>query len=163
MAIVHVRIDERLIHGQVAMVWTNTVGASRIIVINDAAVKDEMTIAALKISKPAGVKLSILSRDKAVKKISQGDYEEDRCFLIFKNVEDAAYCVEKGLALTHINVGNISQKSGGIPIKKSVALTAEDMELIVSMLEKGIRITAQMLPNESPQSILEYMKGAKKQ
>ena len=61
MAIVHVRIDERLIHGQVAMVWTNTVGASRIIVANDEAVKDDMIIAALKISKPAGVKLSILS------------------------------------------------------------------------------------------------------
>ena len=59
MAIVHVRIDERLIHGQVAMVWTNTVGASRIIVANDEAVKDDMIIAALKISKPAGVKLTI--------------------------------------------------------------------------------------------------------
>ena len=47
MAIVHARVDERLIHGQVAMVWTNTVGATRIIVVNDEAVKDEMIIAGL--------------------------------------------------------------------------------------------------------------------
>ena len=99
MAIVHVRIDERLIHGQVAMVWTNTVGASRIIVANDEAVRDDMIIAALKISKPAGVKLSILSRNKAVEKIGNGAYDDDRVFLIFQNVKDAAYCVEKGLEL----------------------------------------------------------------
>ena len=91
MAIVHVRIDERLIHGQVAMVWTNTVGASRIIVANDEAVKDDMIIAALKISKPAGVKLSILSRNKAVEKIGNGAYDDDRVFLSFQNIKDAAY------------------------------------------------------------------------
>ena len=163
MAIVHVRIDERLIHGQVAMVWTNTVGASRIIVANDEAVKDDMIIAALKISKPAGVKLSILSRNKAGEKIGNGAYDDDRVFLIFQNIKDAAYCVEKGLKLSHINVGNVSQKHGGVPIKKSVALTQEDIELINGMLQKGIRITAQMLPTESDQSIAEYIKAAAKE
>lgn len=43
MTIVHARVDERLIHGQVATVWTNTVGAQRIMVVNDAAVKDPIT------------------------------------------------------------------------------------------------------------------------
>ena len=48
MAIVHARVDERLIHGQVATVWTNTVGAQRIMVVNDSAVKDQLQIGALK-------------------------------------------------------------------------------------------------------------------
>ena len=69
MAIVHARVDERLIHGQVAMVWTNTVGASRIVVVNDEAVKSEMIIAGLKMAKPTGVKLSILSVKRAGEKI----------------------------------------------------------------------------------------------
>ena len=47
MTIVHARVDERLIHGQVATVWTNTV-AQRIMVVNDAAVKDQLQIGALK-------------------------------------------------------------------------------------------------------------------
>ena len=42
------KVDERLIHGQVATVWTNTVGAQRIMVVNDAAVKDQLQIGALK-------------------------------------------------------------------------------------------------------------------
>lgn len=57
--IVHARVDERLIHGQVAMVWTNTVGAPRILVANDEALKDEMVLSGLKMAKPAGVNLSI--------------------------------------------------------------------------------------------------------
>ena len=78
MAIVHARVDERLIHGQVAMVWTNTVGATRIIVVNDEAVKDEMIIAGLKMAKPAGVKLSILSKKRAVEKFAEKTYEDDK-------------------------------------------------------------------------------------
>ena len=75
MAIIHARVDERLIHGQVAMVWTNTVGATRIVVVNDAAVKDEMIIAALKMAKPAGVKLSILSKNRAIEKFAEKTYD----------------------------------------------------------------------------------------
>ncbi len=82
MAIIHARVDERLIHGQVAMVWTNTVGATRIVVVNDAAVKDEMMIAALKMAKPAGVKLSILSRSRAIEKFAEKAYEGEKVFLI---------------------------------------------------------------------------------
>ena len=88
MSIVHARIDERLIHGQVAMVWTNTVGANRIMVVNDKAVKDEMMISALKIAKPAGVKLSILSKAKACEKIKNGVYDHDKVFLITTNIQD---------------------------------------------------------------------------
>lgn len=50
MEIVNVRIDERLIHGQVAAVWTNTLNATRIMVIDDMAAKDEIQKIALKMA-----------------------------------------------------------------------------------------------------------------
>lgn len=58
MEIVNVRIDERLIHGQVAAVWTNTLNATRIMVIDDMAAKDEIQKIALKMACPSTVKLS---------------------------------------------------------------------------------------------------------
>lgn len=57
----HVRVDERLIHGQVATMWTNTIKATRIMIVDDAVVKNEMEKVALKTAVPAGVKLSILT------------------------------------------------------------------------------------------------------
>lgn len=157
MAIVHARVDERLIHGQVAMVWTNTVGATRIVVVNDKAVKDELIIAGLKMAKPAGVKLSILSVKRAVEKIKEGAYNEDNVFLITKTVPDMAELVKNGVAIPLVNVGNVAKREGSRPIKKSVNLTEEDEKCIRDILDKGIPVTAQMIPNESDQSITNYL------
>lgn len=157
MAIVHARVDERLIHGQVAMVWTNTVGATRIVVVNDAAVKDDLIIAGLKMAKPAGVKLSILSLKRAAEKFKEGAYEEERVFLITKSVPDMTWLIENGVAIDHVNVGNVAKREGSRPIKKSVNLTGQDEECIRRLLDRGVSVTAQMIPNESDQSIVNYL------
>jgi len=158
MGIIHARVDERLIHGQVATVWTNLVGAKRIMVVNDSAVKDEIQIGALKMAKPVGVKLSILSKKKAVEKILAGTYEDDRVFLITKDIADMAYLISEGVSLSTFNVGNISaQSSESKAIKKSVALTPDDITMIKELLDKGIKITAQMVPTESGDSIAKLL------
>lgn len=158
MAIVHARVDERLIHGQVATVWTNTVGAQRIMVVNDSAVKDQLQIGALKMAKPAGVKLSILSKRKAIEKILAGKYDEEKVFLITKNIADMAALIDAGVFLRTFNVGNISQREGSKAIKKSVALTEDDIRIIKRLTDEGITITAQMIPSESNESILTFIK-----
>jgi len=158
MGVIHARVDERLIHGQVATVWTNSLGAGRIMVVNDLAVKDQIQIGALKMAKPVGVKLSILSTRKAVEKILEGKYDEEKVFLITKNIEDMAYLIDNGVPLTHFNVGNISAKPGSKAIKKSVALTGEDIEVINKLTDKGVNITAQMVPTESNESIKNFIK-----
>ncbi|MFD2306680.1 PTS system mannose/fructose/N-acetylgalactosamine-transporter subunit IIB [Enterococcus termitis] len=158
MAIEHARVDERLIHGQVATVWTNTLGAQRIMVVNDLAVKDQLQIGALKMAKPPGVKLSILSKRKAIEKILAGNYKEENVFLITKDIQDMADLIDGGVPLNTINVGNISQKEGSRPIKKSVALTQTDIQTIKRLDEQGIIITAQMIPSESDETILNFIK-----
>ncbi|MFV0479150.1 MAG: PTS system mannose/fructose/N-acetylgalactosamine-transporter subunit IIB [Anaerorhabdus sp.] len=158
MTIVHTRVDERLIHGQVAMVWTNTVGATRIAVVNDEAVKDEMIIAALKIAKPAGVKLSILSKERAIAKFNAGEFNDDKVFLITKNIADALYLVKNGLSeLKEVNVGNVAKREGAVSIKQSVHVTDQDIKDLHEMIENGVKVTAQMVPNESDQSIVTYL------
>ena len=144
----HMRIDERLIHGQVASVWTNFLGCSRIIVANDEAPKSEMQIAALKLACPTGVKLSILSVDKAAANILSGKYDEDKVFLITRNVPDAKRLVDPG-----VNVGNLAHHDGYKKIKKSVSLSDADISLIREILAKGVNVTAQMIPDESDASI----------
>lgn len=153
MAIVHARVDERLIHGQVAMVWTNTVGADRILVANDKAVKDEIQIGALKMAKPTVVKLSILSVNKAIENIKAGKYDGDKVFVITRDIPDMARLVRGSTGIARFNVGNLSKKEGSVPIKKSVSLTPDDVALLRELLGEGVEITAQMLPSESAESI----------
>lgn len=157
MAIVHARVDERLIHGQVAMVWTNTVGASRIVVVNDEAVKDEMIIAGLKMAKPAGVKLSILSVKRAGEKFAEDAYKDDKVFLITKTIQDMAALIKAGVPVASVNVGNVAKRDGARQIKKSVNLTEADIQDIKAIIDSSVPVTAQMLPNESDQSILSFL------
>ena len=158
MTIVHARVDERLIHGLFATVWTNTVGAQRIMVLNDRCVNDQLQIGALKMAKPAGVKLSILSKRKAIEKILAGNYDEEKVFLITKDIADMAALIDGGVPLQSFNVGNISQKEGSRAIKKSVALTDEDNQTVRRLTDNGVTITAQMIPSEPNEAILTFIK-----
>ena len=155
--IVHARVDERLIHGQVAMVWTNTVGASRIVVVNDDVLKDDMALAGLKMAKPAGVKLSIMTVNRAVERLRENAYSGDRIFVITKNIGDMAELIRRGVEIARVNVGNVAKREGSRNIKKSVNLTEQDIEDIHEMIRAGHSVTAQMIPNESDQSILNYL------
>ena len=161
MPIVHARVDERLIHGQVAMVWCRVTGAERIVVVNKQAVADTMIQAALKMSKPAGMKLSILSPEKAVINFQDNKYGDEKIFLITKNIVDMKYLIENVVSLKKFNVGNIAARDASIPIKKSVSLTKTDIENINVLIGEGIEITAQMLPDEPDVTIIDYIKEAK--
>lgn len=114
--------DSVLIHGQVAMVWTNTVGATRILVANDEALKDEMTLSGLKMAKPAGVNLSIATVARAAKRLKENAYPGERVFVITKNIADMAKLIREGVEIGGVNVGNVAKREGSRNIKKSVYL-----------------------------------------
>ena len=151
------RVDERLIHGQVATVWVNSLGCNRIIVANNEAVKSEMQISALKIACPTGVKLSILSLAKAALNIKSGKYDNEKVFLICKTIADCKFLIDEGVEIKEFNVGNLSHKEGQTKIKKSVSLSDQDITDIKELLDRGITITAQMIPNESSASISTFL------
>lgn len=158
MGTLNARVDERLIHGQVATIWTHLLDATRIIVVNDDAVHDKMQIGALKLARPTGVKLSILSVKKGILNINNGKYDEDNNFLITRNIQDMRALIDGGIPLKAFNVGNVAPREGSHAIKKSVALTATDIENVQALLDEGIKITAQMVPTESDASIETYLK-----
>ena len=68
-----------------------------------------------------------------------------------------ARLVADGVPVTQVNVGNVAKREGSRPIKKSVNLTGQDEVCIREILAKGIPVTAQMIPNESSQSIETYL------
>ncbi|MCI8376446.1 MAG: PTS sugar transporter subunit IIB [Lachnospiraceae bacterium] len=157
MAKMHARVDERLIHGQVAAMWTGLLGITRIVVVNDEAVRDEMLIAALKIARPAGIKLSILSRNKAVEKLKGDAYPGETLFVITKNIADMKHLIDQGVEIRKVNLGNLAKREGTTELKRSVYVTEQDVVDIKALLDQGIAMTAQMVPTDSDRSVAEYL------
>ncbi len=68
-----------------------------------------------------------------------------------------AVLIRSQVPIKAFNVGNVAKREGSRPIKKSVNLTENDEKDIREMVQLGVSVTAQMLPNESDQSILNML------
>ncbi|WP_099224821.1 PTS system mannose/fructose/N-acetylgalactosamine-transporter subunit IIB [Listeria costaricensis] len=154
----HVRIDERLIHGQVATMWLNTLQATRVMIVDNSVVKNELEKTALKTAVPSGIKLSILTTQGAARNILAGKYDGQRVMLITKSPRALCELVDAGVELPVINVGNMSTKKDSRSIKKSVSVTDKDLEDFDYLQQKGLKITAQMVPSEDPVSFSSLLK-----
>lgn len=144
--ITHIRIDDRLIHGQVATMWTNELGATRIMVINDEVANNDMQKSLLRMAAPPNVSTSIITRETAVKNISSGKYKGQKVFIVVKSPLDILYLLNNGLDIKEINVGNMSAKSNTEVIKTTISVTKEEKEAFKELIERGVEVTVIMTP-----------------
>lgn len=147
--IIHIRIDDRLIHGQVAMFWTNELHATRIMVINDEVANNNMQKSLLRMAAPANVATSIITREKAVENIAADKYDGQRVLIVVKSPVDILYLVEHGLPIRSLNVGNISGRDHTTRIRQNINVTDEELSAFKQLLDKGIEITTIMTPNDA--------------
>mgnify|MGYP003303826172 CR=1 FL=1 len=158
MSITAVRIDGRLIHGQVANLWTTKLGISRIMVVDDSVTTNAIEKSGLKLATPAGVKLSILSIEKAAANILAGKYESQRVLIIAKKPDRLLKLVELGVPIKKINVGNMSQSDESKSITRSINVLEEDIENFKQLNEKGVELVSQMVPSDREENFMGLLK-----
>ena len=154
----NVRIDERLIHGQVATMWTNALRLTRIMVVGDDIVKNDIQKTALKTACPHGVHLSILTAKGAARRINEGKYRGQTVLVLVKNPGVLRQMIDNGVNLPEINVGNMSTKADSRQVAKSVAVTAEDVDNFNYLNEHGCHLYHQMVPAEDKEEFMELLK-----
>jgi PTS system mannose-specific IIB component len=158
--IVHVRIDDRLIHGQVAANWSNALRIDRIMVANDEVAANDMQKAVLRMAAPAGVHTSLITKEKAAANINAGRYNTERVLLILKTPKDALDLIKLGVDIKHINVGNMAYKEGKISVKHSVNVTPEDIENFRELDSMGVELTSMMVPDERSNNLMPHIEKA---
>lgn len=156
--IVHIRVDDRLIHGQVATRWVSHFNANRIMVIDDAVAANEVEKMLLRSAAPEGCNTSILTVEKASANIIAGNYAGQRVLILLKTPEIALQMVNSGIGLTQLNIGNMSNKEGRSQIKRSVSVSDAEIQAINALLAKGVSVTAQMTPEEPDVAITTFLK-----
>lgn len=157
--IVNVRIDERLIHGQVAGIWSTSLNTQRIIVINDEAAQDPLQKSSLRMAAPSSMRLSVLTVAEAAKNVQAGKYGAQRIFLLFKNPTDVLRYLEAGGELTTVNVGNMSYKEGTREVTKSIQVTKAEETVFEDIAKRQIKITAQRVPNDPVVDFMEKLRS----
>lgn len=158
MTILAVRIDGRLIHGQVANLWTTKLGVTRIMVIDDKVAASDIEKSGLKLARPAGIDLSVLSEKVAADHIKRGGYDSQKVFIVVKRPQVLLDLVNDGVKLETINVGNMSQTDETTQITNSINVVQDDVDAFKALHEKGIKITQQMVPGDQANDFMAILK-----
>lgn len=151
------RVDERLLHGQVAVTWVSQVAPTSILIANDEIMDNEIAKMAIKMVKPNGINLAIRSIDGAVELLKDKRTEKLQIFVIVKTVQDALRLVSRVEGISHINIGGIRKKEGSRLIGAAVYVNDDDIETIRQLTKKVGSVEFQMVPADRPKAAESLM------
>jgi PTS system mannose-specific IIB component len=162
MPIKHLRIDNRLVHGQVTVAWVGYVGVDHIVVANDEVANDELQRLLLP-QAARGVRTSVVSVADAITHCLSPDAAGENIMILAKWCADALELVEGGVRPEVINVGNQAPKPGAkfTMVTRSISVTPEDAVAYRKMAEIVGGLTSQMMPKDKPVDFLKLMEKKK--
>ncbi|WP_086348106.1 mannose/fructose/sorbose PTS transporter subunit IIB [Candidatus Enterococcus clewellii] len=143
------RIDDRLIHGQVATVWAKEAGAERIIVVSKEVNEDTIRKTLVKQAAPPGIKVNIVDVEKAVKVYNNPKYATDTVFYLFTNPTEVLEMVQAGVPLQSINIGGMQFKTGKVQITKAISVNDQDIRAFKQLKEQGVELDCRVVATDS--------------
>ncbi|POU02518.1 PTS mannose/fructose/sorbose transporter subunit IIB [Escherichia sp. ESNIH1] len=152
-----VRVDHRLLHGQVAFSWTQYVGADCILIANDSVPNDELRKTTIKLAKPPSVKLVIKNIADSIEAIKSGVTDKYTLFIVVESVEDAWRLAQEIPEIKSINLGGIKAKEGSRNISKAVNLLPDEITRLNELVGQGVEIEIRQVPNDRKQLITECL------
>ena len=144
------RVDHRLLHGQVAFSWTGYLGANCILIANDEAVVDDLKKTTLRLAKPTGCKLVIKSIEDSIKAINAGKTDKYNLFIVVDKVADAYRLAKAVDRIDTVNIGGLkaTEKTHPHPANNNINFTDEDEQQLTELKNMGKSIELRMVPND---------------
>lgn len=147
------RIDNRLVHGQVGISWVSNVSANLIVVIDDDAAKDTLQQSLMSMTaQSSGVGIRFFSVAQAIETIPKAGANQ-KLFLVCRTPGPARRLIEGGIPISVINVGNMHFSEGKKQLSSKVFVDAQELEDLKFLKGRGIDITIQDLPSDSKKAI----------
>lgn len=162
--ITQIRVDDRLIHGQVAVVWTKELNAPLLVVANDEAAKNEVMQMTLKMAVPNGMKLLIRSVEDAIDIFNDPRGADKRIFVIVNSITDANKIAQNVENVATVNVANAGRFDKSDPATKSmvfpsVQLNPEELTAAKELAQLDrVNSYNQVLPTNPQLSLKDALK-----
>jgi len=145
-----VRVDDRLIHGQVIAVWLRALGAEVIVVVDDATAQDDFLREVIELAAPEGVEVEVhgvADGAQAVKELAASDIAT---FVLVKSPQVALQLVEAGAPIDVLNVGGMGAAAGRTPLYKNISASPEELEAMRELERRGARVELRIVADDSP-------------
>jgi mannose/fructose/N-acetylgalactosamine-specific phosphotransferase system component IIB len=139
------RIDDRLIHGQVIVGWLPEIKPDFLIVVNDKVANDVMRQEMMALSVPPEIELNFYSTDQL-----DDSRVSKNSFILVESPKDAWSCLQKGILPANFNVGGMHSKSNKTEIFEALHLDNDDRKFFEMILQSGIKPVFQPTPQNEP-------------
>ena len=152
-----VRVDHRLLHGQVALNWTAGVGANCILVASDVVVNDEVWKTTLRLGKPSGVKLVMKNMADSIEAINSGVTDKYNLLIVVQTIKEAKQLVDGCPQIKSINLGNTKESRTTTQVSKQVFLEEEEKAILKEMMAKGVECEIRALADDSKLNVAKVI------
>lgn len=151
----NIRIDDRLLHGQVAYSWKSALGYEAIVIASDDASGNPIRTQALKLAKPDGVKLAVRTIDAAITMLNDARLKDTKVFVVTDSVESALKMYSSIEENPTVTLGGIQMTEGKKLFAPAVYLTQEDVRLLDQLLEQGANLEIKQVPVDKTKDFKE--------
>ena len=146
------RIDNRMIHGQVATQWSSYLGANLLLVANDKVAADPMRQGLMDMAAPAGAQTRYFTIEKTINVIGKAA-DRQLIFIICENPQDVVKLVEGGVPIKKVNIGNMHMAEGKRQVAGVVAVDDADVAAFRRLQELGVELEIQKVPTEGKEDV----------
>lgn len=151
------RIDDRLIHGQVATRWTKETNVQRIIVVSDEVANDHVRKTLLTQVAPPGVTAHVVDVDKMVRVWNNPKYGQDRVMLLFTNPTDVLRVVEQGVDIKTVNIGGMAFRQGKTQVNNAVSVDEKDIAAFRKLNERNIELEVRKVSSDQKLKMMDLI------
>lgn len=150
MALKLVRVDDRLIHGQVVAIWLKALGAQRIVILDDRTARDEFLKEVITFAAPHGVQVDILEVEPGIERVRELTTNSEPVFVLMRSPRVAVHLREAGVEFPVLNVGGIGAGPGRKPLYRNISASPEEMEAMRRLEAMGTKVELRIVPNDRP-------------
>ena len=153
-----VRIDHRLIHGQVMTMWSKEYVVDHIMCVDDPLSKDDFMKQIYVMAVPSNIKVKMLSLAEAAKSWQENQFGEGHYLVLFRNPNTALEAWKAGFHFEKLQVGNVPADSSSEMVHKTSRLSKSHLPPLIELSNLGVDVYIQPLPAESPTKLKDIVK-----
>lgn len=146
--VVLARIDQRLIHGLVVNQWAPALQVKRFMVVDDVLCNNDDIKASMRMAKPAGTGVSVISTETAITNFKAGKYDGQRVLILVKEPETLIKLMEGGVEIPKVDLGIMFNEDGREAVTKFIALNDKERAALQTIKDKGVPIVIQYVPTD---------------
>lgn len=159
MAISFIRVDDRLIHGEIITRWLNELPCDGVIAVDDKAAADPIISNVLKSAVPGQLRGFVMPTDRVARRWSDITKSPRKYFLIARSPVTFKKLYEAGADLPKeaqkLNVGPMSERPGAKSVAPNANVTKEELDSFNFLADKGMTIEFQLVPDSKKTTLKE--------